>query len=108
MVLAETVTMVVFVAMIASPAWFFKNLQEIFNLENHEHDVDSPDLKNFINPITIAPTYETMEMIEQSEKILNNLNTMVKNAKNRRVKQLWKIKQAEYIRILRWNRMSNQ
>ena len=107
MVLAKTVTMAVFVAMIASPAWFFKNFQEICNLENHEHDVDSPDLKNFINPITIAPTYETMEMFEQSEKILNNFNTMIKNAKNRRVKQLWKIKQAEYMRVLRWNRISN-
>ena len=107
MVLVETVTMVVFVAMIASPAWFFKNFQEICNLENHEHDVDSPVLKNFINPVTIVTTYETMEMIEQSEKILNNLNNMVKNAKNRRVKQLWKIKQAEYMRILRWNRVSN-
>ena len=97
----------IFVTMIASPAWFFKNFQEICNLENHEHDVDSPVLKNFINPVTIVTTYETMEMIEQSEKILNNLNNMVKNAKNRRVKQLWKIKQAEYMRILRWNRVSN-
>lgn len=107
MSLAHSVTLAMFFALVASPKWFFKNLLKILNLKNDDYDVDSPFLTGVINPATIIPTYESLEMIEQSEKILNNLNTMVKNAKNRRVKQLWKIKRAEYIRILRWNRIAN-
>lgn len=107
MLLAHSVTLAVFFALVASPTWFFKNLLEILNLKNDDYDVDSPFLNGVINPAAIIPIYESLEMIEQSEKILNNLNAMVKNAKNRRVKQLWKVKRAEYMRILRWNRIAN-
>ena len=103
----QFLAILIFLTMIASPAWFFSKLIGMIGRKNDEYDVDSQMLYGFINPVTIVPPYESMEMIEQSEKILNNLNNMVKNAKNRRVKLLWKIKQAEYMRILRWNRVSN-
>lgn len=107
MLLAHSVTLILLGTLVVSPTWFFKNLLEMLNLKNDDYDVDSPFLDGVINPAAIILTYESLEMIEQSEKILNNLNTMVKNAKNRRVKQLWKVKRAEYMRILRWNRIVN-
>ena len=94
---------VVFVLMVISPVWFFSKVESILFDEPVE-----PELHvHFINPNQVIKTEESMDLLSRDEKVLHNLNLMIKNSKKKHVKQMWKIKKAEFERTLRWQRTNH-
>jgi hypothetical protein len=47
-----------------------------------------------------------VDTLNRDEKVLDNLNRMIKTSKKKHVKQMWKIKKAEFERELRWRQHS--
>ena len=93
---------VVFILMIVSPVWFFSKVEKML------FDTPEPELHvDFINPTRVLKPEESMESLNRDEKVLENLNRMIKTSKKKQVKQMWKIKKAEFERMLRWQRMNN-
>jgi len=91
---------VTFILMVASPAWFFSKVEKfIFNAHAEPHLY----VQHISNDNIIARS-ENMESILRDEKVLHNLNLMIKNTKKRDVKQMWKIKKLEFERQLRWKK----
>lgn len=91
-------SIVILILMIVSPVWFFGKVAKILFDEAEPHE---PVIQH-INPDSILPIEEDIEMIHQDDKILQNLNMMIKQAKKKEVRQLWKVKKAEFERELRW------
>ena len=94
---------VVFILMTISPVWFFNKVEKVLfdGPEKPELHVD------FINPTRVLKPEESMESLNRDEKVLHNLNLMIKTSKKKQVKQMWKIKKAEFERQLRWRRMDH-
>lgn len=91
-------TIIILLFMVVSPAWFFGKVGKILFEEHEPHD----PVVQHINPTTVLPFHEDETVIHQDEKILHNLNMMIKMSKKKQVKQLWKVKKAEFERQLRW------
>jgi hypothetical protein len=89
---------VIFIAMIASPVWFFGKVGKILFDEKEPHE---PFVQH-INPNSIIPYSESVEMIHADDKVLKNLDKMIQTSEKKHVKQLWEIKKAEFERQLRW------
>ena len=94
------VTIMLLLFMVVSPIWFFNKVEKIL--------FDAPDEPHryveFYNPSQVIPQEESMDMLSRDEKVLENLNMMIKNSKKKDVKNLWKIKKAEFMRELSWKR----
>ena len=56
----------------------------------------------YVHPDAIIPNVEAVEMIDADQKVLQNLDKMIKMSKKKHVKQMWKIKKNEFERQLRW------
>lgn len=91
-------SIIMLLLMVVSPAWFFGKVGKILFEEHEPHD----PVVQHINPKSVLPFHEDETVIHQDEKILHNLNMMVKKSKKKHVKQLWKIKKLEFERQLRW------
>jgi hypothetical protein len=88
---------VIFVILIVSPVWFFSQVEKVL------FETPDPYLHvNFINPNQIIKQEDVVETLNRDEKVLDNLNRMIKTSKKKHVKQMWKIKKAEFERELRW------
>ena len=87
-----------FLAMIVSPVWFFGKVSKILFDEAEPHEM----VVQYVHPNAIIPKSEAVEMIHADEKVLQNLDKMVKMSKKKHVKQMWKIKKGEFERQLRW------
>jgi len=93
---------VVFVLMVISPVWFFRKVEKVL------FDAPEPELHvQFINPNQVIQPEESMDLLSRDEKILENLNKMIKTSRKKHVKQMWKIKKAEFERKLHWQRTSH-
>lgn len=93
---------VVFVLMVISPVWFFSKVEKVL------FDTPDPELHvQFINPNLAIQPEESMDILIHDEKVLENLNKMIKTSKKKHVKQMWKIKKVEFERVLRWQRTNN-
>ena len=93
---------VVFILMIVSPVWFFSKVEKML------FDTPEPELHvDFINPNQVLKPEESMESLNRDEKVLENLNRMIKASKKKQVKQMWKIKKAEFERQLIWRRTNH-
>jgi len=94
---------VVFVLMVISPVWFFSKVESILFDEPAE-----PELHvHFINPNQVIQPEESMDLLSRDEKVLENLNKMIKTSRKKHVKQMWIIKKAEFERKLRWQRTNH-
>lgn len=93
-------SIVILIFMVASPAWFFNKIEKLM--------FDGPDEPHLhiqhINPTHIIPNGESMEDIVRDEKVLANLNKMIRVSKKKHVKNLWKLKKVEFERQMRWKR----
>ena len=90
--------MVMFLAMIVSPVWFFGKVSKILFDEAEPHEM----VVQYVHPDAIIPNAEAVEMIHADEKVLKNLDKMIKMSKKKHVKQMWKVKKSEFERQLRW------
>lgn len=89
---------VVFILMIASPAWFFRKIEHIL-FDEDEMDIHTV---GYLNPSTTHTPDDSDEQLIRDEKVLSNLKAMVERSTNEAVKQLWYIKMLEFDRHLRW------
>lgn len=90
--------MVMFLAMVVSPVWFFNKIEHLLSDED-EMTVHSV---GYLNPTTTMLPEDTEDDIVHEEHVVANLSRMVQNAPNDTVRQLWFLKQKEYERQLRW------
>ena len=94
---------VVFILMVVSPVWFFSKVEKVL------FDTPEPELHvDFINPNQVLNPEEQMEFLDRDEKVLKNLNLMIKTSKKKQVKQMWKIKKAEFERQMKWKQHLNR
>ena len=93
------VIIVTFLFMVFSPVWFFGKVSKFLFDEAEPHEM----VVQHININTILPKEDTVDMIHADDKVLQNLDKMVKMSKKKHVKQMWKVKKAEFERQLRWN-----
>lgn len=91
--------LVMFIAMVVSPVWFFGKVSKVLFDEAEPHEM----VVQYVHPDSIIPNVEAVEMIDADMKVLQNLDKMIKTSKKKHVKQLWKVKKAEFERQLRWN-----
>ena len=89
---------VMFIAMIASPVWFFGKVSKVLFDEAEPHE----PVVQYVHPDAIIPNEEAVEMIDADMRVLQNLDKMVNVSKKKHVKQLWEVKKAEFERQLRW------
>lgn len=92
-------TLVTLLVMVFSPVWFFGKVGKVLFDEAEPHE----PVVQYIHPDAIIPNKETVEMIDADAKVLQNLDKMVKMSRKKHVKQMWKVKKAEFERKLRWN-----
>lgn len=90
--------LMMFIAMIVSPVWFFGKVSKLLFDEAEPHE----PVVQHINIKTIIPNEDSVELIHADEKVLQNLDKMIRTSRKKHVKQLWKIKKAEFERQLRW------
>jgi len=90
--------LVMFMAMIVSPVWFFGKVSKVLFDEVEPHE----PVVQYVHPDAIIPNEEAVEMIDADQKVLQNLDKMVKMSKKKHVKQMWKVKKSEFERQLRW------
>ena len=102
MELGQFIAILIFLTVIASPAWFFQKLEKILH-EDYTGD-DTMAVDTYVSPQNIIPQFDTKEALARDEKILNNLNVMIKKSRKRRAKNMWKLKKIEYLRELRWKK----
>lgn len=91
-------TIIILLFMVVSPAWFFGKVTKILFEEPEPHE----SVVQYIIPGTIIPHEEDIVVIHQDDKVIQNLNMMIKNAKKKEVKRLWRMKKLEFERQLRW------
>ena len=97
--------LLIFGVMVISPAWFFRKVER-FLFDDPNKD-DYLVVENYISPSNVTLRYREEEVaLLRDEKILNNLNMMVKTSRKREVKNMWKIKRAEFLREMHWKRLS--
>ena len=94
---------VIFGAMIFSPAWFFKKLEHI--LLKEEPDEKMNQSIDFLNPTLMVLNTASDSQLEKEELALQKFDKMIKSTRKRRVKNLWKLKKAEYLRHLKWKKL---
>ena len=93
------VTFVTFLLMVVSPVWFFGKVSKFLFDEAEPHEM----VVKYVNEAAILPKHEDeMAMLDADEKVLQNLDKMIKMSKKKHVKQMWKIKKNEFERQLRW------
>jgi len=90
--------LMMFITMIVSPVWFFGKVSKMLFDEADPHE----PVVQHINIKTILPNEEPVELMHADERVLQNLDKMIKASRNKHVKQLWKIKKAEFARQMSW------
>jgi len=92
-------TFLAFTFMMLTPSKFFKKVDEVI-LEKPVTE----EMPVFTGARVMVHTGDSMEQLVRDEHILNNMKKMVKISKKKHVKQMWKIKLAEFERELRFKR----
>ena len=90
----------IFLYIVFSPVWFFKQVEKFIlrnDIDEQQKYLDQP-----IDPMHIIHEPLLDEYIDHDMKAIENFNRIIKNSKKRHVKQLWRIKKAEYIRGMQW------
>lgn len=98
------VTMVIFLSVVISPVWFFKQVEK-FIMKN-DLDEKYKYVDGHVSPDNCIQQYDNEESFLRDEKALANFDRLIKSTKKRDVKRLWKIKKAEYLREMRWKTLA--
>ena len=93
------VTLAIFLYIVFSPVWFFKQVEKF--ILNNDAEESQLYITGYVHPMNIM-SRDIDDTLEQDERILNNFNRIIKSSKKRDVKKLWKIKKAEHLRNMRW------
>ena len=85
--------------MMLTPSKFFKKVDEVI-LE----EPVTEEMPVFTGYRIIINNGDSVESLVRDEHILSNMKKMVKQSRKKHVKQMWKIKLAEFERELRFKR----
>lgn len=96
------VVFVIFLIMLVSPAWFFQKLEKILH-EDYTGD-DAMTVDAHVSSHNIIPQFDTEQSLSRDEKILNNLNGIIKKSQKLEAKTMWELKKIEYLRELNWRK----
>jgi len=100
----DAIIILMLVALAFSPAFVYRAIEKYFfqkeNVKLFARDIfEEPVDIDFAN----AETGFNQDLsFEKDERIYNNLKSMVKKSKKRKVKQMWKNKLGEFERKLKW------
>ena len=100
----DAIIILMLVALAFSPAFVYRAIEKYFfqkdNVTLFGRDIFNEPLE--IDDADGETGFNQDISFERDEKIYNNLKSMVKKSKKRKVKQMWKNKLGEFERKLKW------
>jgi len=94
---------IIFIAMIVSPVWFFDKVEQYLLDEEPMQLIDQTIFH--VHPQNTVPNISLPKNLETDLLRLERLDRIIKSSKKRSVKKLWKFKKAQLERNIKWQMM---
>ena len=95
---------VLFIIIVTSPVWFFKQVEKY--LFNNDMESQHQYITHHVHPQNVIRASLETHYHDKDMIALARFDKIIKGSKKRDVKKLWKLKKLEYERHMRWRTIS--